>query len=118
MQVLGVAIFGLLSLMTFGAAEADERLSGAEIVRLFPGAYSGIAKDGTKVWVEGEADGTLRGTADETPVSGRWWVKGERLCIEWVMLLISKKRCSYVVRDGGWYLVVKANGKERMRFRR
>lgn len=99
-------------------AEAADRLSRAQLLKLFPGTYSGVAKDGTKIRIQGHADGSIRGIADEKHDHGRWSVEGNRLCIKWGFWLSGKKRCGYVVRDGAWYIAVKENGKARLRFRR
>lgn len=119
MQKPQAGLLGLaLSVLTLDGAEAAQRLSRAELLKLFPGTYSGVAKDGTRVRIQGTADGSLHGIADAKHDRGRWTVEGNRLCIKWGFWMSAKKRCGAVHRDGPWYVAVKANGSVRMRFRR
>ena len=116
MKGLQAGLFGLaLGVVAIDGAAAAQKLSRPQLLKLFPGTYSGVASDGTRIRIMGRADGTIRGIADQKHDQGRWSVEGGALCIQWTFWLGARKRCGAVHRDGPWYVAVKKNGKERLR---
>jgi hypothetical protein len=119
MRNLQAGLLGLvLSVVALDGAAAAQKLTRPQLLKLFPGTYSGVASDGTRIRIMGRTDGTIRGIADEKHDQGRWSVEGNVLCIQWAFWLGAKKRCGAVHRDGPWYVAVKNDGSARIRFRR
>ena len=94
------------------AREGQKRLSASELRTLFPGRFEAVVK-GYRVTFVAHRNGRLVGYYGALKDTGRWRVRGTRLCITLEDWLDGKMRCSAVQRGGGTWL--KARG---IRFRR
>ena len=86
-RVASFAIASVLAISSvaavFSAAEAGDRSLKAKDIRgLFPGKYEARVQ-GYKVVIHARGNGALAGAAFNRTDKGRWWVKGNRLCVSW-----------------------------------
>ncbi|MGI9372347.1 MAG: hypothetical protein ACR2OJ_07605 [Hyphomicrobiales bacterium] len=111
-----LASFGFLfCLLNFPAVAGDKILKSKDIKSLFPGTY--MAKvSGYKVVIKARGNGTLKGSAFHKTDKGRWWVKGNRLCVSWSNWTDGKATCGRIKQSGDWYETRSAKGP--MKFRR
>ncbi len=99
-----------------GAAPASaETLSAGAIKKLFPGTYQARV-DGHTVTIRARANGTMTGSVMIASDKGRWWVKGNALCVKFSSWGDGKTRCGAIKRAGSWYQAIKG-GKVALKFR-
>ncbi len=94
------------------ARKGQKPLSASELRTLFPGRFEAVVK-GYRVTFVAHRNGRLVGYYGALKDTGRWRVRGTRLCITLEDWLDGKTRCSAVRRGGDAWL--KARG---IRFRR
>ena len=109
--VLGT--FATLSLAITPATAGS--LKAAEIDRLFPGIYEAHVK-GHSVTITARANGTMKGSALLASDTGRWWRKGNALCVAFTNWGDGRTLCGRLRRAGAWYQAVSA-GKVALSFR-
>ncbi|WP_156098486.1 hypothetical protein [Thermopetrobacter sp. TC1] len=86
-------------------AQAGELLRPSELRRLFPGTFKAMVK-GYAIRITAAANGRLHGQFGPVTDSGRWSLKGRRLCIRFNEWLDGRRHCSIVRRvSGKWYAV-------------
>ncbi len=109
-------IAGMMAIMPLApvaqAREDQRRLSASELRMLFPGRFEAVVK-GYRVTFVAHRNGRLVGYYGALKDTGRWRVRGTRLCIVLEDWLDGRMRCSAVQRGGGAWL--QAQG---IRFRR
>jgi len=81
---------------------AQASLSGPELRKLFPGRFTAVVR-GFQVQFIAHRDGRLVGRFGSLSDSGRWQVRGARLCIMLKDWLDGRNTCAPVRRAGGWY---------------
>ena len=99
-RVASFAIASVLAISSvaavFSAAEAGDRSLKAKDIRgLFPGKYEARVQ-GYKVVIHARGNGALAGAAFNRTDKGRWWVKGNRLCVSWSNWTSGKATCGSV----------------------
>lgn len=93
------------------AAQADTiRLSTTSIKNLFPGHYEARVK-GYRVLFSARRGGKLVGQAFGREDRGKWYVKGNRLCVAFRQWTNGKAKCGSVSKRGKWYVASDAKGK-------
>ena len=107
---------------SMGQAQAGTTLTASQVKALFPGSFQAVWKEKRNLTLNADADGglvgSLAGGMGLLKGSGRWWTKGNQLCISFDRWKDEPTRCSHVVLDGKWYLGLhRENGKPRLRFR-
>lgn len=114
------AMIGLFALTQVHAeAQAGAVLSSGEVRALFPGTFEAVWKDKSHLRLGADGKGALSGTMGVVTDSGRWWIRGNELCISFRLWTQSTSRCGKVIKDGGWYLgLLRKDGTPRLRFRR
>lgn len=90
-------------------------LKAAEIDRLFPGTYEARV-EGHTVTITARANGTMKGSALLASDTGRWWRKGNALCVAFSNWGDGRTLCGNLRRAGSWYQAVAA-GKVALSFR-
>lgn len=100
---LRAALVGLCLLVPATTANAGEKLSGAELRKLFPGSFHAVVNGAVTVSITARGNGTLTGRMKDKSDTGRWTLRGNSLCIAWKTWLGGKTSCSAVVADDGWY---------------
>ncbi len=112
LAALLLAVALLAPLATTKTSLAAERLvPSAELRKIFPGRFQAHVK-GYDVRFIASRNGQLKGYYGGFSDTGRWSLRGNRLCIMLRDWLDGKTTCSPVRRTRGWYL---ARG---IRFRR
>jgi hypothetical protein len=105
-------IIGLLA--ATHAARAD-MLSGDDIRRHFAGArIVGVNDLESPYTIWFSTRGTLKGmlgTHNQFDDRGRWWVKGNRLCMHWELWLMGKPTCYDVALEGARVTRMDANSR-------
>lgn len=109
----GIAALGLLA--TGGQAYAGS-LDGRGIKDLFPGYFEAKVQ-GYRIFFAGSRNGSLRGEAYGRQDQGRWFVKGNALCVSWEQWNKGKTTCGSISRQGGWF-IASDGGDEIIKFRR
>ena len=107
------AVIGLLA--TGGHADAGT-LDGKWIKGLFPGYFEAQVQ-GDRVLFSGYRNGSLAGEAYGKQDRGRWFVKGNALCVSWDQWTKGKIQCGSISQQGGWFVASDADG-EMLKFRR
>jgi hypothetical protein len=102
--------------MAFAGPAGAGPLAKAEVARLFPGQFEAKVK-GYRVSFSGSRSGALQGEAYGQQDTGRWFMKGESLCVVWEKWTDGKPRCGRITQQGGWY-VARDGGGEMLKFRR
>jgi hypothetical protein len=97
----GLALAGLLAFG--GSAAAGDKLSHAQLGRLFPGSFYAVVNGSMAMNITARANGTLTGKVSGFQDTGRWSVQAGRLCIAWTKWLSGRTSCSPVVDTGAWY---------------
>jgi len=111
------AILGAAFIVPAQPVNAGERtLKAKEVRALFPGRYEARVH-GYKLAVVANGNGSLAGAAFNRTDKGRWWVKGNRLCVAWSNWTDGKPTCGRITRSGKWYVSHNASGSA-MKFRR
>jgi hypothetical protein len=111
------AIATILAILSFSTVEAGDRsLKAKDIRSLFPGKYEARVQ-GYKVVIHARGNGALAGAAFNRTDKGRWWVKGNRLCVSWSNWTNGKATCGRIRRAGNWYVSRSGSGNS-MKFRR
>jgi hypothetical protein len=110
---VALAIIGLLA--TGGHAGAGN-LDGKWIKGLFPGHFEAKVQ-GYRVLFAGYRNGGLKGEAYGQQDQGRWFVKGNALCVSWEQWTKGKTQCGSISQQGGWFVVSYDSG-EMLKFRR
>ncbi len=105
--------FATLSLAVAPANAGD--LKAVEIDRLFPGTYEARVK-GHTVTITTRANGTLKGSALLASDTGKWWRKGNTLCVAFSKWGDGRTVCGTLRRAGHWYQAISA-GKIALSFR-
>jgi hypothetical protein len=89
-----------LSLFVGGHAWA-EAMSAADIKKLSPGSYNVSVADSVKARVVLTAKGGISVATDKGEKdSGKWWLAGQKACVQFKKLLDHKPYCSTLTRDG------------------
>ena len=57
---------------------------------------------GYKVVIVARGNGSLSGSAFSTKDKGRWWIKGNRLCVAWSNWTSGKATCGHIKRAGSF----------------
>ena len=109
----GVAFLGLLA--TAGQASAGNLDSG-RIKGLFPGYFEATVQ-GYSILFAGYLDGSLRGEAYGRQDRGRWFVRGNDICVSWEQWTKGKTTCGSISQQDGWF-VASGGGNEILKFRR
>ncbi|MBI2720236.1 MAG: hypothetical protein HY245_13515 [Rhizobiales bacterium] len=112
---IGAMVAGLGLLGTVGYA-GGAGLDGRSIKQLFPGYFEAQVQ-GYRVEFTGSGNGTLQGIAYGRQDQGRWFVKGNSLCVSWKQWTKGQAKCGLISQQGGWF-VASAGGKEVLKFRR
>lgn len=108
--LLAITLFSIIS------ASADSAsLNAKEIRGLFPGKYEARV-DGHTLTISAKGNGTLKGSTFMASDSGRWWLKGSSLCVEWKSWADGETMCGKLSRVGNWY-TARAAGKVALKFR-
>ncbi len=90
--------------MSSASRAADRKVSSHELRQMFPGQFRAQVR-GYDVRFIASRDGSLKGIYGGFTDSGRWSVRGSRLCIMLRDWLDGKTRCAAVKRAGkGTYL--------------
>ena len=111
-----LAVAGAVALTTLIPAQAGERsLKAKDIRNLFPGTYEARVR-GYKVKIVARSNGSLSGSAFNYKDKGRWWIKGNRLCVAWSNWTGGRASCGVIARAGKWYVSRSSGGS--MKFRR
>jgi hypothetical protein len=63
-------------------------------------------------------DGTIAGRTEGKFEVGKWFVRGNELCIQFKVWTSNKAQCGAVHRDGAWYMGLFENGKPQVKMRR
>ena len=108
--VLAITLFSIIS-----ASAGSVSLSSKEIRGLFPGKYEARV-DGHTLTISAKSNGTLKGSTFMASDTGRWWLKGSSLCVEWKSWADGETMCGKLSRAGIWY-TAKADGKVALKFR-
>ncbi len=98
-----------------GAAHAGS-LDGAAVAKLFPGQFEAKVK-GYRVFFRGTRGGALHGEAYGRQDKGRWYAKGNKLCVVWTDWTKGKPMCGAILQQNGWYVATSAEG-DVLKFRR
>ncbi len=115
-KIASFAVAGVMAAFTLMPAQAGERSLKAKDIRgLFPGKYEARVQ-GYKVVIVARGNGSLSGSAFSTKDKGRWWIKGNRLCVAWSNWTSGKATCGHIKRAGSWYVSLSSGGS--MKFRR
>ena len=102
-----MAILGLLST----TVQADGiRLNAKSVKSLFPGQYEARVK-GYKILFSAHRGGNLAGQAFGQEDRGRWFVKGNRLCMVWRKWTEGKPKCGSISRQGNWFIANNTKGQ-------
>lgn len=88
-------LFGLTAL----PAQSSGKLSGAELKKIIPGAYT-ISVYGFAIRFNVRKGGTLKATFQDTSDTGKWSVRGDKLCISFKTWTDGKPSCSNIRYDG------------------
>jgi hypothetical protein len=100
-QVVGIALAGLIA--TSGSVLGGEKLSHAQLGKLFPGSFYAVVNGSLAMNINARANGSLTGQVSGFRDTGHWSVQSGRLCIVWSKWLNGKTSCSAVVDTGAWY---------------
>ncbi len=116
-----------LALGAFGGIADDAQarshvLSGQQISALFPGRISGIAygyknRDSVPFTVKVKANGRLKARSGFITDRGKWYVAGNRFCMQFRWLSRGKLKCRIVLKKGEWYHALRTNGTTKLKFR-
>jgi hypothetical protein len=111
------SIVGMAAIAPSSSVEAGDRTLKANQVRaLFPGNYEARVR-GYKIAVVAKRNGSLAGAAFNRTDKGRWWTKGNQLCIAWASWTDGRPTCGRIKRSGSWYVSQNVSGST-MKFRR
>ncbi len=105
MQInFGPAMAGAMLLMAGSSVHAADTgtLSSRQLAQLFPGDFQAVVQN-YNVRFSANPDGTLVGRVLGSSDSGRWSVRGGKLCISLESWLKGRTNCSAVVKQAGWY---------------
>ena len=108
-----VAALGLLA--TAGQASAGN-LNGGGIKGLFPGYFEATVQ-GYRISFSGYRNGSLRGEAYGRQDRGRWFVRGNNICVSWEQWTKGKTTCGSISQQDGWF-IASGGGNEILKFRR
>ena len=111
--ILATAAMGLFAMP--GAAVAAN-LDSSSIRSLFPGEFVGVVQ-GYRIHISGYANGRLEGEAYGYQDRGRWYVKGNSLCVSWKEWTKGKATCGTLSQKSGWF-VASGRAGQMMKFRR
>lgn len=111
-RIISLAMAGLLMSFASNAAGAAEKLSQAELSKLFPGSFIAVVRGMVKVNITAKGNGELIGQMKSREDTGRWSLRNGQLCISMAQWTGGRASCSVVVADNGWY---RGNG---VRFKR
>ena len=111
--ILAVSAMGLAAM--HGAAGAGN-LDSSSIRSLFPGEFVGVVK-GYRIHISGFANGRLVGEAYGYQDRGRWYVKGNSLCVSWKEWTKGKTTCGKISQRSGWF-VASGRAGQMLKFRR
>jgi hypothetical protein len=115
-EVVLVSMFGLW-LASAPPSFADQ-LTAIQIKGLAPASYSGFLKGDLPATIKMGSDGTIAGRTQGKFEVGKWFVRGNDLCIQFKVWTSNKPHCGAVHRDGGWYMGLIENGKPQVKMRR
>lgn len=113
-----IKVFGtglMICAFSLPATAGEKVLKGKDIRGLFPGTYMAEVS-GYNVVIKAHGNGTLRGSAFNKSDKGRWWIKGDRLCVSWSNWTSGEASCGHIRQSGKWYKTHSAKGP--MKFRR
>ena len=101
----GCAALLLASLLSPVASAVERKVPSHELRQMFPGQFRAQVK-GYDVRFIASGDGRLKGIYGGFTDTGRWSVRGNRLCITLKDWLDGKTKCAAVRRsaNGPWYL--------------
>lgn len=91
-------------------------LNGPAIKGLFPGSFEAHVQ-GYRVSFVASKSGGLKGVAYGQQDQGRWFVKGNSLCVTWKRWTKGQAKCGAIAQQGGWYVAHNGSG-EMLKFRR
>lgn len=112
MLLLSLVVPAFISL-TSGNVVAQEFMTQEELLATFPGSTIRAKSDNGKSWFQvystGKKKGTITGEFDGTPITSKWYVKGDQWCENWG----DGKACWDVERVDEKSLRIYENGKPR-----
>lgn len=111
--VLAISAMGLAA--PHGAAVAGN-LDSSSIRKLFPGEFEAVVR-GYRIHISGSAGGRLVGEAYGQQDRGRWYMKGNTLCVAWNKWAEGKSTCGKISQQSGWF-VASGSGGQILKFRR
>lgn len=97
-----MAIATVLAVALATPVAAGNSISGADLRDLFPGVFK-VVFEGSEAQITAHSDGGLEGRSLTESDTGRWDVRGARLCITLESWFEGKTRCSRVTRNGDWF---------------
>ena len=97
-----------------GGAQAETKLNGKQLRALFPGTFKGTVHGIVDVTLVASRSGKLRGKVLGKKDTGRWKIKGNKLCIKLADMTDGKYKCSFVWRNDKW-LVASHGGSIKFR---
>jgi len=102
-----------------GSANADTPiLRGSQIKEIFPGSFVVVWKGRHTLSVRAGRDGGMTADYGAASLTGKWKVKGNKLCVSVNLWIGTKKRCGTLRRRGKWYVgMFRKNGAPRLKFR-
>ncbi|MGF7161424.1 hypothetical protein FHS85_003059 [Rhodoligotrophos appendicifer] len=113
-----LALSGAAILPANSTVNAAEPVKASALKALFPGKFEGVWKGKQQVQIGADANGTLKGFADGKFDTGKWEIKGDKLCVSFAVWTKGERRCGEVYRSQGWYLgLVKKSGEANLKFR-
>lgn len=109
-------VFVALVLPAAAGPSIAANLDGGAIKRLFPGYFEAKVQ-GYTIHFMGLGNGRLKGEAYGREDRGRWFVKGDTLCVAWERWTKSQAKCGAIAQQAGWFVASDGEG-EMLKFRR
>jgi hypothetical protein len=109
-------IFGLS--LAFAAPGLADQLTAGQIKKLAPASYTGFLRGDLPATIKLGSDGMIAGRTEGKSEVGKWFVRGDDLCIQFKVWTSNKPHCGAVHRDGVWFVGLYENGKPQVKMRR
>lgn len=118
LSVHNAVLIATLAMFTASASAEMPSLRGSQIKRIFPGDFVVVWKGRHTLSVRARRGGAMTADYGAASLTGKWRVKGNKLCVSVNLWIGTKKRCGTIRRSGGWYVgMFRKNGKPRLKFR-